>query len=470
MNAAAELALDLAPAPLSVQETALPGLLVLQLPVHHDLRGWFKEAWQRQAMTALGLPDFEPVQQNMSWNAQRGTTRGFHAEPWDKLVTVAHGSVFGAWVDLRPGPSFGRTAQVRIDPTVAVFVPRGVANAYQSLEDGTAYCYLVNDHWRPGVGYPAVNLADPELDVPWPIALDRGARVSPKDRANPPLAEAIPVPPLKTLITGAQGQLGRALATAFPEAHAVGRHELDITDAAALAAWPWHEYAVVLNAAAYTAVDVAESAEGRPSAWAVNATAPGLLARIAREHRLTLVHYSTDYVFDGHAELHSEDEPLSPLGVYGQSKAAGDLAAATAPRHYVVRSSWVVGQGHNFVRTMRRLARTGASPRVVGDQVGRLTFADELARATRHLLETRAAYGTYNVTNGGAPTSWADIAREVFALSGRDPGDVTEISSAQYAAVAPRPRHSVLDLSRLQAAGFDPADARSALRSYLAAE
>jgi dTDP-4-dehydrorhamnose 3,5-epimerase len=181
------------------------------------------------------------------------------------------------------------------------------------------------------------------------------------------------------------------------------------------------------------------------------------------------VHYSTDYVFDGERDVHDEDEPLAPLGVYAQTKAAGEVAVATTPRHYLLRASWVVGEGANFVRTMARLADSGTSPDVVADQVGRLTFADELARATCHLLTSQAPFGTYHATNGGPAMSWAEVAREVFAARGRDPDDVREISTEEYAAgraVAPRPRSSVLSLARLEATGFRPTDAREALRAY----
>ena len=156
--------------------------------------------------------------------------------------------------------------------------------------------------------------------------------------------------------------------------------------------------------------------------------------------------------------------------MYGQSKAAGDLAVAGLSRHYLLRTSWVVGDGPNFVRTMQRLAAEGATPSVVDDQVGRLTFADELARATAHLLAAEAPYGTYNVTNGGPPTSWAELAREVFALCGRSRDDVRGITTEEYAAgktAAPRPPHSTLDLGRLEATGFTPEDALAALTRHL---
>lgn len=461
---------------LRIETTPIPGLVVVHLPVHGDSRGWFKENWQRAKMTALGLPDFGPVQNNVSYNSAKGATRGIHTEPWDKYVAVATGKVFAAWVDMRAGDSFGATFWIEIDESVAVFVPRGVGNSYQALEDGTVYSYLVNDHYVPGKVYPALNLADETAGIPWPIPL-ADAEISEKDQDNPRLGDVTPMQPKRTLIVGAGGQLGRALAVDFPDADRVdivageGIDALDLTDAAAVEAWPWQEYAVVLNAAAYTAVDAAETPEGRATAWAANATAPATLARIATEHRLTLVHVSSDYVFDGTAELHTETEPYAPLGVYGQSKAAGDIAVSTTPRHYVLRTSWVIGDGKNFVRTMETLAGNGVSPAVVDDQYGRLTFTSELSRAVRHLLEVGAPYGTYNVTGGGEVLSWAAYAKRVFELSGRSADDVTPITTEEYAAgktLSPRPVHSALDLTKIEATGFVPGDALEMLEAYLA--
>jgi dTDP-4-dehydrorhamnose reductase len=457
---------------LSIETTDIPGLLVVRLPLHEDSRGWFKENWQRAKMTALGLPDFGPVQHSVAYNARRGVTRGVHTEPWDKFISVAQGRIFGAWVDMREGDSFGKVFTIEADPTVAVFVPRGVGNSYQVLEDGTTYSYLVNDHWRPGLAYPALNLADPTVAIPWPIPL-ADAEISDKDRTTPMLADVEPMKPKRTLIVGALGQLGRALTAAFPGADLVDLDELDVTDPAQVAGFPWNEYGLVLNAAAYTAVDAAETPDGRRTAWAANAGAPATLARLAAEHRFTLVHYSTEYVFDGTADPHTEDEPLSPLGVYAQSKAAGDVAVAAAPRHYVLRTSWVIGEGKNFVRTMQQLAAKGVSPSVVDDQVGRLTFTEELARASVHLVDSAAAYGTYNISNGGAPMSWCEVAREVFALSGRARQDVSPVTTEAYYAgqegLSPRPLRSVMDLSKIEATGFVPEDAMAALRRYLGA-
>ncbi|KAJ1683807.1 hypothetical protein LUZ63_020952 [Rhynchospora breviuscula] len=421
-------------------------------------------------MVAAGLPDFGPVQHNVSVNATRGVTRGMHAEPWDKLVSVATGRVYAAWVDLRAGDSFGVVVTHEIGPGEAVFVPRGVANGFQVLEDATAYSYLVNDHWSAEATYLEVDAADPALGIGWPVPLDDPAvEMSAKDRANPALADVSPFPGPRVLVIG-RGQVGTAV-TRLLGCDSVDRPELDLGDPASVAALDLSGYDVVVNAAAYTAVDAAE--DDRQTAWAVNATGPALLAAAAREHGFTLVHFSSDYVYDGTREEHREDEPLSPLGVYGQSKAAGDLAVAGAPRHYLLRTSWVVGHGANFVRTMLRLARDGVSPSVVDDQVGRLSFADELARATAHLLQAGAAYGTYQVSNAGEARSWCDYARMVFAAAGRPAGDVSAVSTEEYAAgrsLSPRPAHSVLSLEKIRATGFEPVDADEALAAYLAAE
>ncbi len=456
---------------LNVRHTAIVGLLVVDLPVHADGRGWFKENWQRAKMTALGLPDFAPVQHSVAHNGRAGVTRGIHAEPWDKFVSIVHGRAFGAWVDLRQGPTFGTVHTEVLDARTAVFVPRGVGNSYQTLVEDTVYSYLVNDHWSAEASYTMLNLADDTVAIPWPIPL-ADAEISDKDRAHPHLADVTPVPPARTLVLGATGQLGRALLTALPGAEAVDRAVVDLADPASVAGFDYTGVATVVNAAAFTAVDAAETGQGRRQAWAVNATAVAALARAAAEHRFTLVHYSTDYVFDGTAEVYGEDDAMAPLSVYGASKAAGDLAVTLAPRHYLVRTSWVVGEGKNFVTTMADLADRGATASVVADQVGRLTFTHDLARGTAHLLDTAAPYGTYNLTSSGDPASWADIARDVYRLRGADPDLVSATTTGAYTTgrqgpVAARPARSVLALDKIQATGFQPVDQVAALSACL---
>ncbi|MCH9732369.1 MAG: bifunctional dTDP-4-dehydrorhamnose 3,5-epimerase family protein/NAD(P)-dependent oxidoreductase [Actinomycetia bacterium] len=463
---------------LIARPTSIPGLFIWDLPVHGDNRGWFKEAWQREKMVAAGLADFGPVQNNVSFNRAVGTTRGIHAEPWDKFISVASGRVFGAWVDLREGPTFGAVYTAELDPTHAVFVPRGVGNAFQTLEPNSVYTYLVNDHYSAAGAYASLSLADESVAVPWPIPLER-AEMSAKDSANPRLAAVAPIPPKRILVLGANGQLGRALREEYArdgQVEFAERAACDITSEDLGSARRWRDYATIINVSAYTAVDAAESAAGREAAWATNVGGVAALAQIAAAHGITLVQISSDYVFDGNTSTsYRETDPVCPLGVYGQTKAAGDHLAATVPQHYIVRTSWVIGDGRNFVNTMRTLAARGVDPSVVNDQIGRLTFTSELARAIRYLLETNAQYGIYNVTGSGPTMSWADVARRTFALSGHDAARVSEVSTAEYYAnspgpIAPRPALSVLDLSKIESIGYRAADSDVLLEQYLQRE
>jgi len=360
-----------------------------------------------------------------------------------------------------------------------------VGNSFQALQDGTVYTYLVNAHWslEQKKTYTFVNLADPELGIEWPIPLEESER-SEADLHHPMLKDAKPMEPKRTLVTGCNGQLGRAV-RAYAEAHGLRGfeytdiNEFDFSDPTAYDKYDWSLYGTIINAGAYTAVDKAETAEGRPVAWKANAQGPALLARVAKDHHITLVHVSSDYVFDGTADLHSEDEAFAPLGVYGQTKAAGDIAVANAPEHYILRSSWVIGEGRNFVKTMMMLSDRVANPddqleqvTVVDDQYGRLTFTKDMAEAIFHLLDSHAPYGTYNLTGSGAVRNWAQIASRVFELTNGNGEKVKPISTSEYfanakAPVSPRPEHSALDLSKIKAAGYTPADWEETLEAYV---
>lgn len=276
------------------------------------------------------------------------------------------------------------------------------------------------------------------------------------------------------LILGANGQLGKALQAQYPDAQTADSQKLDIANEDSVNSFDWKGIRVVLNAAAYTNVDGAESPEGRVDAWKVNGSGTANLVRAAMKHGFTLVHISTDYVFDGTSPAHTESEPLSPINVYGQSKAGGELAVSLLQKYYLLRTSWVIGDGKNFVRTMISLGEKGISPTVVADQVGRLTFTNELVRAIDHLLGTEAAYGTYNVSNGGEPASWADITRAIFEIKGYSELNVTDTTTKEYfrgkEGVAPRPLKSDFDLSKLESTRFTPEDWRKSLEQYIEQE
>lgn len=260
------------------------------------------------------------------------------------------------------------------------------------------------------------------------------------------------------LITGAGGMLAYDLETALSgrEVLPLSRAELDITNLAAVRS-AVEGYDVVINAAAYTGVDDAESNED--AAFAVNATGAGNLALAAAENGAILVQISTDYVFDGTATTpYSEDTPRGPVSAYGRSKAEGERLVLTAngARSYIVRTAWLYGaHGPNFAKTMLRLAATREQVAVVTDQVGQPTWTLDLARKIVEMIDVSAPYGIYHGTNTGE-ASWFDFAREVFSNAGLDPDRVTQTDSSSFVRPAPRPAYSVLGHDAWDAADLDP--------------
>jgi dTDP-4-dehydrorhamnose reductase len=272
------------------------------------------------------------------------------------------------------------------------------------------------------------------------------------------------------LIIGAKGQLGQALQSKYKNARAVDSDELDITDSEAIERFDWTSIKIILNAAAYTNVDGAETKEGRVSAWQINAKALNNLVRLANAKDITIFHISTDFVFDGSNKMHTEDENFSPLSAYGASKAAGDIVVLGAKKYYILRTSWVVGEGNNFVRTMIELGKKGVSPSVIEDHIGRLTFTHELVKVIGHIIQNKLEYGTYNCSNSGDPSSWADITKSIFEAAGYNL-TVTGISNETYYSDKPmsaiRPLNSMLKLNKLESSGFVFSNWRDDLVKYV---
>jgi dTDP-4-dehydrorhamnose 3,5-epimerase/reductase len=272
-------------------------------------------------------------------------------------------------------------------------------------------------------------------------------------------------------ITGGNGQLGRALAKQYPNATVVDKDVLDISNATLVDKVNWSNYDVIINAAAYVNADHSETQRGREITWEANAVGPRNLVKVALKYNLHLIHISSEYVFDGTKANHKEDEPFTPLSVYGETKAAGDIVVSLVPRHHILRTSWVVGDGHNFVKTMKNLAEIRVDPKVVDDQFGRLTFTSELVRAIDHILKNNVESGTYNLSNCGKIRSWLDIAARTFELAGYDKSRVKPISTDEYKRdkqpFAPRPTHSDLDLSKIQKTGFKSRDYDPLMKEYV---
>jgi len=275
---------------------------------------------------------------------------------------------------------------------------------------------------------------------------------------------------MRYLVTGAGGMLGHELlrGLAGRDVTAASRADLDITDAGAVRD-AVRGQDVVINAAAYTDVDGAEQDEA--AAFAVNGVGPGLLATACRSVGATLVHLSTDYVFDGTSrEPYAEDSERSPVSSYGRSKAEGELRVleGNGDRTYLVRTAWLYGsRGPNFASTMLRLSRERDTVSVVTDQTGQPTSSADLARRILLLLDDGAPFGIYHGTNSGSAT-WFEFAQKIFDTAGLDPARVTPVTSDAFPRPAPRPLYSVLGHQAWEGVGIAPMrDWRMALRDWM---
>jgi len=253
---------------------------------------------------------------------------------------------------------------------------------------------------------------------------------------------------MKVLILGSKGMLGADLMSVFDEYEPVGvdRDEVDITDESALkGVLERVEPTVIINATGYTNVDGAETKEGFEEATKINGLAVGVLADLCEQKDITLVHFSTDYVFDGRkkGDYKEADEP-APINRYGESKFIGEqLLQQKSTKYYLIRTSWLFGKyGKNFVTTMLNLAGKGETLRVVNDQVGKPTWTMDLAESVLNLLIEQRPFGIYHLVNEGA-VSWYDFAHEIFEMTGVK-AEITPIGSEEARRAARRPRNSVL--------------------------
>ena len=286
---------------------------------------------------------------------------------------------------------------------------------------------------------------------------------------------------MRILLTGATGQLGSALCRSlFPQGTSLitaSRHQLDLTRAGSFDRF-FNETCpdLVINAAAYTAVDKAE--DNQTLAFAINGEGAGAVARAAAARDIPIVHISTDYVFDGNKrDAWSEDDPPSPINVYGKSKLAGERAVeAENARHIILRVSWLYGpNGNNFLRTILRLAGERRVLKIVDDQFGRPTSTTDLADAivltATKAMKADCHWGLYHFCNSGNPVSWHGFAAKIVSLTEtwrQTSPTIQPITTEEFNAPAPRPRNSVLKLGKIERVfGIKPQNWQNALATAL---
>jgi dTDP-4-dehydrorhamnose reductase len=280
----------------------------------------------------------------------------------------------------------------------------------------------------------------------------------------------------RILVTGSKGQLGHALKSVLADEEALftDLEEMDITNFDQVeAVFSEFKPEFLVHGAAYTNVDGAEI--DTETAEKVNATGTKNLAEACRKHGTKLIYISTDYVFDGSGDKpYLHDDQTNPKTVYGKTKLGGEGAVKDVPKWWILRTSWLYGEGGNFVRTMLNLAKENQSLKITGDQYGRPTSADDLAKAILNVIKKQPEIGIYHVTGDGPIVSWAEFAQKIFDLSnlkvavtGRTTEDYVSEKEKEGKRIAPRPKYSALDLEKTKAAGLYVSDWEKSLRKYL---
>lgn len=458
---------------MKVTETAIKGVKIIEPRVFRDSRGYFFESFEEREFRRE-VADVHFVQDNESYSegpVVRGMhfQRGEHAQA--KLVRVVEGRVLDVAVDLRPGsPTFGRHVAVELtdENKRQLFIPRGFAHGFAVLSPAAKFQYKCDNYYCPE-DEDGISFADPALGIDWRRDLSQ-AIVSEKDSHRPTLAEWLAAQKpaeeatglRRILVTGADGQLGSSLRRLAEndsrEFLFTDVAEMDITSADDIArVFAEFRPDVVINCAAYTSVDKAES--DTAIARKLNSEAPGLLANAAKKSGAHLIHISTDYVF-GQSSLNTpieETTPTAPLGVYGMTKLEGEeMVKAAGCSYTIVRTAWLYSEyGNNFVRTMLRLMSERPELKVVNDQTGTPTYAGDLAAAILRIAANPGANATYHYSNLGT-ASWYDFAREIQRLGQKTACKVRPCTTAEYPTPATRPAYSVLSKDKIQRAfGLD---------------
>ena len=458
-------------------ETELKDCYILEPDRFGDDRGYFSPYFIDKNIEELGFK--KVVQANRSKSA-KGVVRGLHFQQnpkcQAKIVEVIKGSAIDVVVDMRiDSPTYGKFTAVKLtdENNRQLFVPRGFAHGFISLEDDTIFQYLIDNDYAPKME-GGILWNDPDLNINWDQMFKENGidkpLLSDKDQVHPLLKDNKVIfkrEPEKYLITGYKGQLGydikrELVKQGIKEENilAIDKEEMDITNKEEVMKVVTNfNPDVIFHCAAWTAVDKAEDA--KELCELVNVTGTRNMVDASIEVGAKIVYLSTDYVFDGKKELdamYQVTDKVNPMSVYGLTKYLGEEEVRRNPKHFITRISWVFGiNGSNFIKTMLKLSENHTELNVVDDQIGSPTYTVDLAHLLVNMAETNK-YGTYHANNEGF-TSWADFAEYIFKINGKDV-KVNHVSTEKYieltnAKQAYRPRNSKLSKESLDAAGFD---------------
>ncbi len=453
-------------------ETELKDCYIIEPDKFGDERGYFSPYFIAKEFQELGFQGIVQANESMS---SKGVVRGLHFQKnpkcQAKIVEVIDGAAVDVVVDIREdSPTYGKWTKVLLTPenNCRLYVPRGFAHGFVSLEDHTKFRYFVDNDYAPELE-DGILWNDEALGIDWEkIFQEYGIEtplLSEKDRVRLPLSESTVKfrrTPKKYLITGANGQLGYDIAKELQrrgetEILAIDKDTLDITDKeACMELITAYHPDVIFHCAAWTQVDRAEEEE--ELCRLVNVVGTKNITEASIQVGAKLLYLSTDYVYDGTKEgLYQETDAVNPKSVYGKTKYEGEEIVRQNPHHYIARTSWVFGiHGKNFVKTMLQLADTHPELNVVKDQVGSPTYTVDLARLLVDMSEEEK-YGTYHATNEDY-CSWAEFAKRIFAINGKET-KVNPVTTEEYLKLtgtkqAYRPRNSRLSKEKLQEQGF----------------
>lgn len=456
-------------------ETELKDCYILEPDRFGDARGYFSPYFIDKNLKELGFK--KVVQANRSKSA-KGVVRGLHFQKnpkcQAKIVEVIKGSAIDVVVDIRvDSPTYGKHIAVKLtdENNRQLFVPRGFAHGFISLEDDTIFQYLIDNDYAPKLE-AGILWNDPDLNIDWDKMFKENGIDKPilsdKDQIHPTLKENKVIfkrNQEKYLVTGYKGQLGydikrELIMNGIDEKNilAIDKEEMDITNLdEVMKVVTEFNPDVIFHCAAWTAVDKAEDMEDVVNQ--VNVVGTHNMVEASKAVDAKIIYLSTDYVFDGTKEgMYVPEDEVNPKSVYGKTKFLGEEEVRKNPKHFITRISWVFGiNGNNFIKTMLKLAETHSELNVVDDQIGSPTYTVDLAHLLVNLAQTDS-YGTYHVTNEDF-CSWAEFAEYIFKINNKNV-KVNHVSTEKYLELAGtkqayRPRNSQLDKSKLDSIGMD---------------